>query len=82
MSEKFSPSEYRLDSFDEQFKKRKVLDFFGAKIETVDIRPERFTDETPILLAPGWSETPLVFKDSLRALANSALNSLRDKKNK
>lgn len=49
---------------------RGELTVLGGKVETVDVRPEHLRIERPVLVAPGWSETPETFKDSLEVIAN------------
>jgi pimeloyl-ACP methyl ester carboxylesterase len=55
-------------SFEEQFKRRKKIDFFGDFVETVEICPENPKTEIPVLFAPGWGCTLSVLRDSLRAM--------------
>lgn len=55
-------------SFKEQFEKRNYLDFYGTKIETIDIIPPKLKTERPILFVQGFGETLKTLKDSLETL--------------
>ncbi len=57
-------------SFEQQFSNKKTLHFKEGRIDVVDIAPENLRDETPILLVPGWSETPQTYKTALKIIAN------------
>jgi len=57
--------ESQAPSFEQQFKTRDKLAFPEGKITVVDIAPRVLTDETPVLLAPGWSENYDTYRKTL-----------------
>jgi len=57
--------ELQISSFEQQFKKREVLHFPEGEITVVDVAPSVLTDETPVLLAPGWSENYDTYRKTL-----------------
>jgi len=42
----------------------------AGDLEVTDIVPEMLKDDVPILVIPGWGETPATHKDTLRTIAN------------
>ncbi|MBI5138554.1 MAG: alpha/beta hydrolase [Candidatus Vogelbacteria bacterium] len=55
-------------SFEEQFSNVIRFEAFGGEIEAVDITPPNLKSETPVLIAPGYGETPATFKPLLQTL--------------
>lgn len=56
------------DHFEQQFAKREVIQTTTGPTEVVDIKPLAPKDSVPILLAPGWGDTPQSYKDSLKII--------------
>jgi hypothetical protein len=50
---------------------KREYDVFGGKIEARVLTPENLTDKVPVVLAPGYGETPEVFKKSAEVVFNS-----------
>ena len=42
----------------------------AGDLEVTDIVPETLKDEVPIIIIPGWGETPATHKDTLNTIAN------------
>ncbi|KKQ89634.1 MAG: Alpha/beta hydrolase fold protein [Candidatus Curtissbacteria bacterium GW2011_GWC2_38_9] len=57
--------ELNAPSFKQQFKSREELHFPEGKITVVDVVPRVLSDETPVLLVPGWSENYDTYKKTL-----------------
>lgn len=57
--------------FEQQYKNREELTFKEGKITVVDATPEALTDETPVLIAPGWSENQHTYRETSRVVYNS-----------
>ena len=51
------------------FRNPSEYEFPEGKVKVIDILPERFSDSTPIMLAPGWSEDPSAYKDSIKLMS-------------
>src|SRR3989344_3932655 len=51
------------------FRKEKIRRVAGD-LEVIDLVPETLKDEVPILIIPGWGETPATHKDTLNTIAN------------
>lgn len=56
------------NNFEGQFKTRHKISVRGGAVEAVDINPEQKKDPTPILWAPGWSETIEVNRNPLEEI--------------
>ncbi len=54
--------ELQAPPFEQQFKNRETLNFPEGKITVVDVAPRVLTDQTPVLLVPGWSENYDTYK--------------------
>lgn len=57
------------ETFENQFKRRVKIKVMGEIVHIIDIKPKILKSTTPILIAPGWANTPIVFKDSLKGLS-------------
>jgi len=64
-----SLQETKLNTFDFQYKNPHEYKFPEGKVKVVDILPIKFSDSTPIMLAPGWSENPSAYKDSIKLMS-------------
>ena len=53
------------------FRNPSEYEFPEGKVKVIDILPERFSDSTPIMLAPGWSEDPSAYKDSIKFVTDN-----------
>ena len=42
----------------------------AGDLEVIDLVPETLKDEVPIIIIPGWGETPATHKDTLNTIAN------------
>ncbi len=51
-----------MPDFEAQFKTKKQISFYGHQVSFIDIVPPLLKHETPIFIAPGWGETPHMFK--------------------
>ena len=74
------------ESFESQYDHKEEFVINGAKVESVDIKPEHQKDEVPVLVAPGYGATIESFKPGLEVLANRGRRSIsldtRDKAEK
>lgn len=57
-----------LRSFDLQFANSQTVEFPQGYVTIVDVEPHNPVDQTPILLAPGWSENEKTYKKSMRTI--------------
>lgn len=65
------------EDFENKFAQKETIeDFFGDKLEFVDIRPDKEKTSVPVLLAPGWAENPEILKEVLSSLYNKRRRSL------
>lgn len=53
----------------EQFERSETLSLPAGTIEIIDLCPEQLKTQTPAILAPGWAQTPAVYRENLLALA-------------
>ncbi len=60
-----------IDNFEEQFNRKEFFDFLGEEIEVVDVSPDSLKTEVPVIIAPGWGESPETLKESIRELFKS-----------
>lgn len=51
------------------FRKEKIRRVAGD-LEVTDLVPETLKDDVPIIVIPGWGETPVTHKDTLNTIAN------------
>ena len=58
-------------NFETQFDTKKRVDFYGRSISFVDVTPSILKSSTPIIIAPGWGETPMTFRDLMHLLFNA-----------
>jgi len=56
------------DHFEQQFAKKEVFKTEGGPTEVVDIEALAPKDGVPVLIAPGWGETPRTHKKSLKII--------------
>ena len=54
--------------FEEQFANKELIHTPDRTIEVFNITPEVLRDPVPVFIAPGWSESDKVFKESLRVV--------------
>jgi len=64
----YNPEVSRGDHFEQQFAKKEVIQTTAGPTEIVDIKPLFPKDTVPILLAPGWGDTPQSYKESLKVI--------------
>ena len=66
MKESVNPSETLLHP-------RKLEEFEcpGGKIKVIDVEPSEQKDPVPVLVVPGWGETPKTFETSINVLADT-----------
>ena len=55
-------------NFEEQFFTKRSINFYGRSISFVDVTPPMLISNIPIIIAPGWGETPKTFKDLIHLL--------------
>lgn len=63
-------------SFEEQFARREKFSFPEGSVKVVDIRPGELKDDTPILIAPGWTENYDPYRRSLRIVSETGRRTL------
>lgn len=56
-------------SLSEQFEHTEILDLPEGVIEIIDLLPEKLKTRIPVVLAPGWTATPNVYRENLLSLA-------------
>lgn len=49
---------------------KEIIRRVAGDLEVTDIIPETLKDEVPIVVLPGWGETPATHKDTLNAIVN------------
>ena len=64
----YNPEVSRGDHFEQQFAKKDVFKTERGHTEVVDIQPLAPKDVVPVLIAPGWGETPRTHKQSLKII--------------
>jgi len=57
-----------INPFEQQFARKEVIQTTAGPTEIVDIKPKIQKDNVPILLAPGWGDTPQAYKQSLKII--------------
>ncbi|TSC88203.1 MAG: Uncharacterized protein G01um10145_912 [Microgenomates group bacterium Gr01-1014_5] len=62
------PEQLTHKEFEEQFANKELIRTPDRTIEVIDISPEILKDPVPVFIAPGWSESDKVFKESLRVV--------------
>lgn len=55
-----------------QFEHPEIIELAGGTVELLDIIPEQKKTEIPTIMAPGWGNTPEVYKYNMLHLASSA----------
>lgn len=55
-------------TFERQYANIERVNSQAGHIEIVDVTPQVMKDQTPILLASGWGETPTTHKDTLKTI--------------
>ena len=65
MNESLENSESIARNFEEQFGDVRTVEIFGENVDFIDITPAEQKYENPLFMAPGWSETPTTFKDTI-----------------
>ena len=58
-------------TFEDQFKTKKYIQFYGRSIRFTDVAPQVLKSDVPIFIAPGWGETSKTFKDLSKLLFDS-----------
>ena len=66
--EESSPEVSNANLFEQQFAKKEVIHTTSGRTEFVDIEPLSPKDSVPVLLAPGWGDTPQSYKESLKVI--------------
>ena len=56
-------------SLQEQYEKPEILELSGGNVELIDINPDEQKTKVPVVVMPGWSATPEVFKDNIITFA-------------
>lgn len=56
------------ESFDAQFSQPEIIGTEKEGIQIIDLKPAHTSDQTPIFVAPGWAETPEVYRSFMREL--------------
>lgn len=67
---KASDSLEQENSFESQYDRKDTFDINGAKVESIDIKPEHQKDEVPVLVVPGWGATMESFKPGMKVLTD------------
>lgn len=57
------------DALERQFEKRELLELPSGTIEIIDVAPEKLKTETPVLIAPGFTQGPDTLRRSILTLA-------------
>ena len=68
--------EFQPRSPEAQFEAPEKIPFGDGTIEVFDIQPEAAKSETPVMIAPGWAQTPETFKQNILALAKDGRRAL------
>lgn len=55
-------------SFEQQYANVELIGSGGEGIEVVDLIPPYAKNKTPIFVAPGWTETPTIYKEVMKSL--------------
>jgi pimeloyl-ACP methyl ester carboxylesterase len=63
-------------SFEKQYAHKIPIETAHGRAYGIDIVPDILSDAIPIFLAPGWGETPTVFKNSLRTVTGNKRRAL------
>ncbi|MFH1192401.1 MAG: alpha/beta fold hydrolase [bacterium] len=64
-----NPEQFVLENFEEQFKKKDIVEIDGKKIGVVDIKPQTPKTDVPVFICPGWAENSSVFKKNILTMA-------------
>lgn len=54
--------------FERQYSEVELIGSDNEGVEVIDLVPPSVEDETPIFVAPGWTETPAVYKEVMKNL--------------
>lgn len=65
-----APDSALLVNFESQYDRKENFVINGAKVDSVDIKPEHQKDEVPVLVVPGWGATMESFKPGMKVLTD------------